>query len=483
MVKQEKKKGWLFSGFRLRLLVWYCLLTSCTVLVSIQVTRQIYGNRLKTKSMASLVQQVKQFQKFKDEQDQKEKPSLKTVGGLFDGFFSNYVPVRNEYIITLNNNRIYKATPTIPENVFTDHPNLINEWKHLKEPRSAFLKNSTEQILYFAQPVALGRDRGVIVVLHDDSIDVRTGNNAINLVIQVTLIVLTGATILAWILAGQMLSPLHSLIETAQSITESDMTRRIPVRGRDEISKLSTTFNEMLDRLQFAFHSQQEFLKDVNHELKTPITIIQGHLEMLQYRPDRQSEIVTVVMDELERMIRLVNDLLLLAKAECPNFLKLKIEELDWLTEELYLKARVMANRNWRLESKGLSPINVDRQRLTQAIMNLVQNAIVHTDEDDTIAIGSSVKEDCVYIWVSDSGEGIALENQNYIFKRFARITKQNCTWEGHGLGLSIAQAIALSHGGWIELNSNLGQGSTFTLAFPLMINQKIIDHEPDSHC
>jgi signal transduction histidine kinase len=175
---------------------------------------------------------------------------------------------------------------------------------------------------------------------------------------------------------------------------------------------------------------------------------------------------------------------LLLAKSERSDFLTLKPEELDWLTEELYLKVRGMANRDWRLESKGLSPIVVDRQRLTQAVMNLVQNAIRHSQAGDIVALGSMVRGDYAYIWVRDTGEGIAPEDQERIFARFARATDRDryAEGEGAGLGLSIVEAIAQAHGGWVELSSSLGCGSTFTIAMPLDCTQQVTDNAPDSH-
>jgi signal transduction histidine kinase len=436
--------------------------------VSIQATRQIYCDRLKTQSQESLVQQIEQFKRLQNQHSQFKKPSSEAIETLFDRFFDSYVPTRNEYAIAITDNRIYKVDPPLPDELLNHSLLPIDDWKQAQEPKSDRLKTPTERILYYVEPVTIAGERGIFVLIQDSSADFRAGQNAIGLVIQVALVVLILATLLAWIAAGRVLSPLRRAIKTAQSISESDMTRRIPVRGTDELAELSATFNEMLDRLQFAFDSQQEFLKDVSHELRTPITIVQGHLEMLQYRPDKQVEVVAVAKDELERMSRLVNDLLLLAKAERPDFLRLKPEELDWLTEELYLKARSLAHRDWRLESKGLSPIDVDRQRLTQAVMNLVQNAIGHTKDGDTIAIGSSVKEDCAYIWVSDTGEGIAPEDQKYIFARFARATKNKRSLDGYGLGLSIVEAIVRSHGGSIELNSYPGQGSTFTIVLPL---------------
>ncbi|MGH8002244.1 MAG: sensor histidine kinase, partial [Brasilonema sp.] len=183
----------------------------------------------------------------------------------------------------------------------------------------------------------------------------------------------------------------------------------------------------------------------------------------------------------LDRMCRLVNDLLLLAKTERPDFLRLKPEELDLLIKEIYMKACSLANRDWKLESKGLSPIMVDRQRLTQAVMNLVQNGVRHTRNGDSITLGSCVKGDYAHIWVSDTGEGIAPEDQKRIFERFVRATKGDQQFEGHGLGLAIVQAIAQAHDGWVELYSRLGHGSTFTIVIPLASSVKIAIHESDS--
>ncbi|MBW4662134.1 MAG: HAMP domain-containing histidine kinase [Drouetiella hepatica Uher 2000/2452] len=297
-------------------------------------------------------------------------------------------------------------------------------------------------------------------------------DGAVLLIIPATLGVMAVAAAIAWTTAGRVLAPLRLLTQTAQSITESDMKQRIVVEGTDEIANLTTTFNEMLDRLQIAFESQQEFLKDAGHELRTPITVIRGYLETLKYRPEQQEQTIALAIDELDRMNRLVNDLLLLAKAERPDFLTLKLEELDWLTEELYLKACSMANRQWKLESKGLSPIRVDRQRITQAVLNLVQNAIRHTQSGDTIALGSSVRENYAYLWVRDTGEGIAPDDQARVFERFARATNHEnlgeTQGENHGLGLAIVEAIAQAHGGGVELSSRLGQGATFTIVIPL---------------
>ncbi|MEP0892678.1 HAMP domain-containing histidine kinase [Leptolyngbya sp. NM3-A1] len=320
-----------------------------------------------------------------------------------------------------------------------------------------------------------GQIQGVLVMVHCADSVYQVVDSALLLIIPATLGVMGIAAAIAWVTAGRVLSPLRTLTQTAQSITEVDMAQRMNVEGTDEIAQLATTFNAMLDRLQVAFESQQEFLKDAGHELRTPITVVRGYLETLQFQPERQEQKIALAIDELDRMNRLVNDLLLLAKAECPDFLNLKLEELDWLTEELYLKVRSMADRHWRLESKGLSPVRVDRQRLTQAVMNLVQNAIRHTQAGDTITLGSSVRKKQAHIWVSDTGEGISQKDQTRIFERFTRATTRQSQGENHGLGLSIVEAIAQAHGGWVELASVPGQGATFTIVIPLEATPGVI--------
>jgi signal transduction histidine kinase len=277
---------------------------------------------------------------------------------------------------------------------------------------------------------------------------------------------LTGAA-LSWVVAGHVLAPLRVLTETARSISETDLTRRIPTRGRDELAELSRTFNAMLDRLERAFGSQRAFIRDASHELRTPITIIRGHLELLGDDPHERRETVALVTDELDRMNRFVDDLLLLAQADRRDFLQPGPIPLDDLTDELLAKARGLAPRAWALDARASATVRADRQRLTQAMMGLAQNAAQHTQEGDQIALGSAVGPRAVRLWVRDSGPGIAEADQARIFERFARATNGRRRSDGAGLGLAIVRAIAEAHGGRVELASRPGAGATFTMVIP----------------
>ena len=299
--------------------------------------------------------------------------------------------------------------------------------------------------------------------------------------------VLLIASALAWVLAGRILAPLHELRDTARAITQSDLTRRIPVTGTDEIAELARTFNAMLDRLEesfasleSAFASQRAFVSDASHKLRTPITIVRGHLELLGDDPEERRETVSLVTDELDRMSRFVDDLLLLAKAERDDFLHLGPLELGALTDEMFEKATGLGRRSWLLAGRAEGLLVADRQRLTQAVMGLAQNAVQHTQDGDPVWIGSAVDRGEARLFVRDIGPGIPPADQERIFERFARASASARRSEGAGLGLSIVRAIAEAHGGRVELASDVGAGSTFAVVVPLEGAPPLAGLEPE---
>jgi signal transduction histidine kinase len=279
-------------------------------------------------------------------------------------------------------------------------------------------------------------------------------------------------TAVAFLAAGRVLAPLRELRDAARAVSGTDMTRRIDAEGTDELADLGRTFNRMLDRLEFAFSSQRDFIRDISHELRTPIAVIRGQLELISEGgltdPVERVGALTLVTRELDRMSGFVDDLLLLARTEQPDFLRLETVPIRDLCEELIANARGLADREWTLEADSRRSIVADRQRITQAIMNLVRNAVEHTSEGDEIAIGGSVNGDLASLWVRDSGLGIAPEEQRRIFERFERGRASRRRYEGSGLGLAIVRAISEAHGGRVEVQSRLGEGATFAVELPV---------------
>jgi signal transduction histidine kinase len=323
-------------------------------------------------------------------------------------------------------------------------------------------------VRYLAVPIRGDGVNGAFVVVAALGTERDEIEDAVRLAAIVLVSVLLIACALAWLLAGRVLAPLQELGDTARAITETDLTRRIPVSGDDELAELARTFNAMLDRVESAFASQRTFVSDASHELRTPITIVRGHLELLGDDPEERRSTIALVTDELDRMSRFVNDLLLLAKAGRHDFLDIGDLELGALTDELLDKAVALAPRRWELEARGEALVRADRQRLTQAMVGLAQNAVQHTTDGDTIWIGSAVADGEARLWVRDSGPGVPLADQERIFERFARAQSSRRRSEGAGLGLAIVRAIAEAHHGRVELWSRPGAGATFTLVVPV---------------
>lgn len=478
-VKTRKWHRFLLSA-RTRILAWYIILMAASSVVSIFAIRQELFMRVQDRVQRSLRQEVEEFRKLAGgvNPDTNRPFTRNEVAALFDLFVSRNIPDDDEFLLTLLNGSLYKHSPrALPEPLQRDSP-LIRHWGKLTKPERGQVDTTLGELLYFAEPVRItyqaepldstAEVQGVFVVAHITTGEREEVDEAIAVVVEITIIVSIAASVLAWVVAGRVLAPLRLLTKTALSISHnSDLTQRIPVQGTDEIAELTLTFNEMMNRLEDAFASQRDFINDASHELRTPITIVRGHLELISNDPQERRETIDLIADELDRMTRFVDDLLILAKAEQPKFLCLETVDVGSLTEEIYTKARTLAVRNWRLDSKGSGSIVADRQRLTQAIVNLAQNATQHTRPGDVIALGSIVRNGKARFWVSDTGEGIAYSDQKRIFKRFARGVNGRRS-EGAGLGLAIVQAIATAHGGQVELSSQPGVGSTFTLIIPV---------------
>ena len=272
--------------------------------------------------------------------------------------------------------------------------------------------------------------------------------------------------IVGWLVAGRLLAPLTSLRRTAQAITDSDLSQRIEVTGDDDVSELARTVNAMLDRLEAAFSSQRELLDDVSHELRTPLTVLRGNLELVDPHDVGDVEATrALALDEIDRMGRLVDDLTLLAGAQRPDFVQPQREDLGLLTDDVFDKARLLGDRAWSLVARADAEGEVDRQRLTQAWLQLAANAVKFSAEGSAVQIGSRVRDGLLEVWVADEGRGIEPADLERIFERFERTDR---AMTGSGLGLAIVSAIAQAHAGTVRVESEPGAGSRFTIEIPL---------------
>ncbi len=319
---------------------------------------------------------------------------------------------------------------------------------------------------YVAVPVTIADDPevGVFVAAIDAQRAVDEVSGAFLTYAALALASLAAIGVIGWFVAGRLLSPLRTLAETASRITARDLGERIPVTGRDDLSALTETVNAMLDRIDEALTSQRQLLDDVRHELKTPITIVRGHLELLDPgSPDDVRAVRELAIDELDRMADLVNDIDALARVES----QLIVEPVDVsdLTEQVFAKMQAIPGHTWVLDqtATAIAPISVSR--ITQAWLQLADNAAKYSPVGSTVRVGSTVYSGSVELWVADEGPGIPPGAEKRIFERFGRADTGRGI-AGSGLGLPIVAAIARAHGGYVSLDSD-ETGSRFGIVLP----------------
>ncbi len=281
-----------------------------------------------------------------------------------------------------------------------------------------------------------------------------------------------------WFMAGRALRPVDAITLAAQRIAEGDLTQRLTApASADEIGRLTNTFNDMIDRLETSFRQIRQFSSDVSHEMRTPLTVMRGETELALRRP-RENEDYKAVMEsnleEIDRMTRIVDELLFLSRADMGE---VKMEHLtvplDWLIEDVQRQASLLGqeqNIQVALISNVPAVVSGDELRLRELFLNLVDNAIKYSRFGGTVEMALTIEQGQARLSVTDHGIGIAEEDWPQIFDRFYRTDNARAhTKKGTGLGLAICSWIAESHHGRIEIQSQVGEGSTFTVWLPLV--------------
>jgi signal transduction histidine kinase len=409
-------------------------------------------------------------------------PFAGDVRAIFDTFLRRNVPLDGEQYLTFVDGAHYTSTRAPVR--LEQQPALLQRWTALEVGEWGNLSTDAGPVRYLAVPLRFaGQTAGVFVTAYFLRGERDEIESSIRVAAVVMGIVLLAATAVAWFVAGRLLRPVRQLSEAAESISDSDLSRRIPVEGNDEIARLAGRFNEMLDRLSAAFAAQRAFVDDAGHELRTPITIVRGHLELMGDDPADRQATVALVTEELDRMARIVDDLLLLANAEQPDFIHREPVELADLTADLLARCRALGDRQWRLDRSATGIVQIDRQRITQAMLNLARNAVEHSTAGSEIVVGSTWDGAYVRLWVRDHGTGIDPRDQERIFERFSRGRDGNRRHSGGaGLGLAIVRSIAIAHGGRVEVQSAPGEGATFTVVVAAGSNPEDEPIESDPH-
>lgn len=329
-------------------------------------------------------------------------------------------------------------------------------------------------------PVELLRTRQIVGILQ-----ISRSMKDVDATLHLLLTILLGGGTIAVIitalgvaaLSRTTLSPIDQVVRTAQSIVRAeDLGRRVPVPAtNDELHRLSVTINDLLSRLEALFTAQRRLVADVSHELRTPLAAMQGNLEILErgaYRdPELFAESLTDMRQETRRLIRMVNDLLLLAQSEAGVQMRVASVELDTLLLEVHRELRALNNGvTLTIGAEDQVVVMGDRDRLKQALLNLGVNALQHTPTGGRVTLSLARGDKYACITVNDTGNGIASEDLPHIFERFYRADRSRSRHGGgSGLGLAIVKRVAEAHNGRVTVMSMVGSGSSFTLWLPIL--------------
>jgi two-component system OmpR family sensor kinase len=453
------------SSVRVRILGWYVVLLGISLIAALFLQRAFLLAQATSDVAEALDQEVGELRQLAGGIDPATgEPFGTDVAAIFDTFLARNVPLEGEALLTYVDGAIYKTDVTGATLAVLP---VAGDWGRVSaSERGSIEDEELGEIRYLAVPLqGPGAQEGVFVVavLLENRLAAVEGVVRVGAIVYGSIFLLASA--LAWVAAGRILRPLTDLTDTAQAISETDLSGRIEVDGDDEIAELGRTFNSMLDRLDEAFAAQRRFVDDAGHELRTPITVIRGNLEVMDEDPDDREATLALVNDELERMSRIVDDLLDLAKAEQPDFIQRAPMDLSDFTRDLASKAAALDDREWVVEASPHAVIDADRHRLNQAMMNLLRNASEHSPAGAPVYLGSRIDDGLVRLWVRDEGEPIGAADRQRIFERFSRAGIGRRRTEGAGLGLAIVAAIAEGHGGDVRLTDAAGGGNVFTIS------------------
>ncbi|WP_408895887.1 sensor histidine kinase [Nocardioides sp. R1-1] len=397
-----------------------------------------------------------------------------SIRALLEGFLTRNVPDDDELLVGwIGDGTLVQ----FPEDELVDDAAFREAVAPLVvEGGTTYLDTDRGEVRITGQPVAQGSQRGALLVvtfLAEDRGELLQTMRTYTLVAVLSAVLVTGTA--AWV-SGRLLRPLRTLHQAADTIGATDLSRRLPERGNDDITALTRTVNSMLDRLEGSFAGQRQFLDDAGHELRTPLTVLRGHLELLDVAsPQEVAETRALLLDEVDRMARLVGDLIMLAKSDRPDFLAPGATDPAALLASVLTKARALGERDWVLEASPDLPdeLVLDGQRITQALLALADNAVKHTAPGGRIALGAAVVGPTFRCWVHDDGPGVAPEDRERIFGRFGRAAVPEGD-EGFGLGLSIVSAIAQAHGGSAYVDPGRpgprARGARFVLDVPAVL-------------
>lgn len=394
--------------------------------------------------------------------------SYTSAKDLLELYIRGSVPDQDETLFVLVNGVVTERSSGTAVPRLDKDPEFIAVINSKREPSLDDYKFGGELVRFIAIPVRGIDDEGHLVAAIFTDEKLEELNATLNQLALIMLLAFGAASAAGWFVSGRILRPIRQLGDLTRRITAGTTEERLAgFDEKTEIGGIAADFNNMLDRTASAFESQKRFVEDAGHELKTPLTIVRGHLDLVRAAPAERETSLPIIEDEVLRMTRIVQDLQMLTKSNQPSFIQKETVEPGEIVDEVFVKATPLAQRNWQIHLEELPEAQIDRQRMVQALIQLVDNAIKHTKDGSAIVVGVRNAGEVLEFFVGDGGPGIPDAERERVKKRFVRGGWTAQDTEGSGLGLAIVDAIARGHSGELFIESSKLGGAEVGIRIP----------------
>lgn len=459
----------LMQSTRVRLLAWVLVPVLMVLSLTLMTAWFMLTNQQQQSIDAHLTREANELEILASKAINPATDELfQSAEGVLALYIQRTVPDPNETMFVIVNGKVHSRTTDVPAVRLDQDSQFLEIVNGMERAGLGNFPTEVGNARFIVVPVTGVSDSGALVgVIFSDleSADIRDLLSRFALIVFFALV---AAIAVGWLVTGRALRPINQISSAANEINANDLSRRIEASAAgSEINELVAEFNLMLDRIEETFASNKQFVDDAGHELRTPLTVITGHLELIEADPSQRDSSMRIVKDELARMSRIVKDLQTLTKLNQPDFVVMADVNLRDLGDELFVKASQLADRNWQLGDVPETIVLLDRERITQAVLQLCENASRFTSPNDSILIDVELRDAFIEISVSDSGPGIPLEMRENIKKRFVRGARGNTDSSGAGLGLAVVTAIAQGHGGELLIEDSGFGGARLVIRVP----------------
>lgn len=456
-------------SIRFRLALWYTVLVALTFIVVSAIVSAYLNRTLSSALDQSLVNESRWITSRLEKRTAHMESDEKIRGEIFE--HAAFHPVKEYIEVRDAEGNIFYRSPNLGDgDTLAHHLRLARGQNSVMTSVQSFRKHDIRMII---ERTSLGT---VYLAMPTESITA-AGDQLVRIFAWMFPAVVLAAVIIGNYLARKSFSKISQVVETAKRITADRLHDRIPEHDtKDEIGEIISTFNAMISRLDISFGQMRQFSADASHELRTPLTVIRSQLETALNSKISQTELKKIIancLDESMRMSDIIENLLLLAKADAgQDIIRLEPVDLQALIHQTYEESVIIASQkeiSVKLEDPADVTVLGDAQRLRQMMLNLIDNAVKYNRVQGAIALSLQRQNGSVVISVSDTGCGIPSDAIPYIFDRFYRVDPaRNREHGGAGLGLSIVRWIVQAHGGTISVSSSLKGGSQFQVTLPI---------------